>query len=151
MTTESSTLTWREGMTFDAESDGFPLVMDASEAGGGRGLGTRPKPLLMSALAGCTAMDVAAVMRKMRIEPASFEVSAEGDIADEHPRRYLNARITYRFEGDDLPLDKLRKGIALSRDKYCAISATLRRAMPLSEVMIVNGVTHEVDALEQSA
>lgn len=151
MTTESSSLTWRDGMTFDAESDGFPLVLDASEKAGGRGLGTRPKPLLMTALAGCTAMDVAATMRKMRIEPARFAVAASGEIAPEHPRRFLNAHVTYTFEGDDLPLAKLRRAITLSRDRYCAISATLRLAIPITEELLVNGESLPIDELEQSA
>jgi len=151
MTTVSSSLTWRDAMTFDAEADGFPVVLDASEAAGGRGLGPRPKPLLMTALAGCTAMDVAAVLRKMRIVPTSFEVVAEGDVADEHPRRFLNARVLYRFEGEDLPVDKLRSAIALSRDRYCAISATLAAAIPIDAQLFVNGAELPVIALEQSA
>ncbi len=150
MTTVSSEMTWREAMTFDAEADGFPIVLDATEAAGGSGNGPRPKPLLMTALAGCTAMDVAATLRKMRLTPTKFTVRAEGDLAEEHPKRYVNARVTYTVDGD-IPADKLVTAIQLSRERYCAISATLERAIPIDAELILNGERVSLKPLEKSA
>lgn len=141
MGTVDSTINWQGGMAFAAVADGFQLTMDASDEVGGQGLGPRPKTLIMTALAGCTAMDVVAVLRKMRVEPTLFEVTASGHTQEVHPKKYIAGRLTYRFEGEGLPLDKLRKAISLSRERYCMVSATLEPGMDIDAELIVNGET----------
>jgi len=40
-------VSWKDGMAFEAEVDGYKLMLDAGEKVGGRNLGPRPKPLML--------------------------------------------------------------------------------------------------------
>lgn len=55
---------WMEGMRFNALVQGHTVVMDAPERSGGNDEGPIPKPLVVTALAGCAGMDVVALLRK---------------------------------------------------------------------------------------
>jgi len=59
-----TTLTWKEKFTFDVDLDNHHFVLDASKENGGDDRGPRPKGLLLTALAGCTGMDVVSILEK---------------------------------------------------------------------------------------
>ena len=61
-------------MAFEAEVNGFKLMLDAEPAVGGKNQGPRPKPLTLVSLAGCTGMDVISILKKMKVEPEYFNV-----------------------------------------------------------------------------
>jgi putative redox protein len=131
-------LAWKQNLAFGCDMDGHHLVIDASKEGGGDDLGPRPKKLMLTALAGCTGIDVISILKKMKVEPESFHVIVEGDLTEEHPIRYYQMKVIYQFKGKDLPLDKLEKAVKLSEDKYCGVSAAYRLAMNLSsEIRII--------------
>jgi putative redox protein len=65
-------LNWKEEMAFMAEVNDHRIILDADEMVGGQNLGPRPKPLMLVALAGCTAMDVISILRKMKVEAISM-------------------------------------------------------------------------------
>jgi putative redox protein len=115
-------------MAFDAELDGHHFVVDADEAVGGKNLGPRPKGLLLSALAGCTGMDVVALLRNRKMPFDSLSIAVNADAAPEHPKVYSAIRIEFRFTGSSLDGEKIRKAVELSRDRFCAVSAMLSRA-----------------------
>ncbi len=52
---ETITASWLSDLAFEAEVDGHKIYMDSSMEHGGKNTGPRPKPLMMVALAGCTA------------------------------------------------------------------------------------------------
>ena len=126
-------------MAFETELDGHRFMVDADPQFGGTNQGPKPKGLLLSALAGCTAMDVVSILGKMRVPLDRFEVKVDADLADEHPKRFVRIRVRYFFEGQDLPLDKLFKAVNLSEERYCGVSATLRDVVPIETVVHVNG------------
>lgn len=130
--------TWKDGMTFEAEVNGFKLILDAEESVGGRDLGPRPKPLTLVSLAGCTAMDVISILKKMRVEPDYFNVAVEGELTDEYPKYYHKIHTIYEFRGDNLPMEKLEKAVNLSQDRYCGVTAMLIK---------VAQMTHEIRIL----
>lgn len=125
-------LTWTGDMAFETQLDGHKLVVDADESVGGHDKGMRPKKLLLTALAGCTGMDVISILKKMHVEPVSFNVRVDGHLAEEHPKYYETMHIIYEFKGDNLPLDKLQKAIELSQEKYCSVSALFKKAIPVT-------------------
>jgi len=130
---------WLEKMAFKAEVSGHEIMLDAAEAVGGENRGPRPKPLLMVALAGCTGMDVVSILKKMRVEVDDFNVRIEGDVSEEHPKQFTQMHVIYEFKGKDLPMDKLKKAVSLSEDRYCGVSAMFRKAIELtSEIKILN-------------
>ncbi len=126
-------------MAFKAELDGHSFMVDADAQFGGQNLGPKPKGLLLTALAGCTGMDVVAILKKMRVQPSLFEVDVQGDLADGHPKKFVSIVTEYRFEGEDLPVDKLKKAVSLSEERYCGISATLAGNVPMQSRVLLNG------------
>ena len=131
-------ISWKDGMAFEAEVNGHKMMLDAAEKNGGHNLGPRPKVLMLVALAGCTAMDVVSILTKMRVELDNFDVKVEGEQSEEHPVHYTNMHIIYEFWGKDLPLEKLEKAINLSHDRYCGVSAVYRKAMPVTHDIVVH-------------
>lgn len=128
---------WIENMAFETEINGHKIVIDADPVSGGEDRGPRPKLLMLSALGGCTAMDVVAILKKMRVELSGLEVAVEGDLTEEFPKHFYKIHVIYDFTGKNLPMDKLHKAVELSHDKYCGVSAVYRKAMEMtSEIRV---------------
>jgi putative redox protein len=79
---------WMGNMKFNSLVGGHQIVIDALPEMGGEDSGPRPKQLMLTALAGCTAMDVISILRKMKITPDSFVVKIEANLTEEHPKHY---------------------------------------------------------------
>ena len=124
-------------MHFMGELDGHEIPIDADEQFGGQDKGPKPKGLTLTSLAGCTAMDVISILRKMRVEPDDFSVEAEADVSDEHPKVFTQIKLTYRLRGKDLPREKVEKAVNLSQDRYCGVSAMLQKAAPVAYEIII--------------
>ncbi len=135
---EAINCTWKDGMGFEADVNGFKITLDAVESVGGQNRGPRPKPLTLVSLAGCTAMDVISILKKMRVEPAYFNVVVDGELTEEHPKYYHKIHTIYEFKGDNLPMEKLEKAINLSQDRYCGVTALLEKGAEM---------THEIKIL----
>ena len=135
----NSMVTWTQGMAFDVDVDGFKMKIDAAPEHGGGGAGPTPKPLMLTALAGCTGMDVIAILGKMRITPTAFSVSADTELVDTHPKVFKEVVVTYRFEGQDLPVERLKRAVELSETRYCAVNAMISQATSVRAVVFYNG------------
>lgn len=123
-----STVTLKDKMHFMGDLQGFQIPLDAAEEFGGQGKGMRPKELSLTSLAGCTAMDVISILRKMQIEPDAFTVEADSELTDTHPRIFAWIKLTYRLRGKDIPYAKVEKAVKLSQDRYCGVSAMLSKS-----------------------
>ena len=129
---------WKGNMKFDAVVNGHHVIMDAGTAGGGEDQGPRPKELMLSALAGCTGMDVVSILKKMRVELDNFNVNIEADMTEEHPKHYTSMHLIYEFTGKNLPIDKLEKAVKMSEETYCGVEALYRKAIEVtSEIKII--------------
>jgi len=125
-------------------SDDASVVMVA-EPPDGTGAGARPKEVLLAALAGCTAMDVAIILRKKRQAPATYEVAVSGESADEPPRVFTSILVEHRVSGDVEP-EALRRSIELSATRYCPVSAMLSAVARVEHrylLLDAAGTTHE--------
>jgi putative redox protein len=132
-----SSVTLKEGMLFDADLQGFNIPIDAAEQFGGQNQGPQPKGLVLTSLVGCTAMDVISMLRKMKSEPEQFSVEAETELTDEHPKVFKSILITYRFKGGSVDKAKAEKAIKLSQEKYCGVSAMLKKAVPIDYKIVI--------------
>lgn len=131
-------MSWTDNVAFEADMDGHKVIIDATEEVGGNDLGPRPKKLMLTALAGCTGIDVIMILKKMKVVPEAFNVIVEGELTEEHPKYYNKMKVIYQFKGKDLPMDKLEKAVKLSETKYCGVSAVYRQAMEMeTEIRIV--------------
>jgi putative redox protein len=130
-------VSWKNEMAFEAEVNGFKIILDADEKVGGKNAGPRPKPLILASLGGCTAMDVISILKKMRIEPSYFNVEVEGELTETHPKYYHKIHITYTFEGKDIDPEKVEKAVTLSQEQYCGVSAQLRNSAKISHQIVI--------------
>ena len=136
----TSHLTWLEGMAFKAEQFGHEIIIDGDSKFGGKDLGTRPKVLLLTALAGCTGMDVVSILKKMKVENFKLEIRVDGELTEQHPKIYHTINVNYEFTGVNIPAEKVKKAIELSETKYCGVSAMLNKAAQInSKIKITQG------------
>ena len=130
---------WNGNMIFEANIEDHKIVMDMDEERGGENAGPRPKPLMLASLGGCSGLDVIGILKKMKIRPDYFNMRIEGEQTEELPKRYHKINIIYEFRGDNLPLDKLKRAIELSQDKYCGVSAVYKKSIDISyEISILS-------------
>ena len=135
---DSINVKWIENMAFEAEVDGVKIKLDTLSEHGGTNQGPRPKPLLMVALAGCTAMDVISLMKKMRVDVDEFNVRVDGELTEEHPKQFTSMLIVYSFKGNNIDEEKVKKAINLSLEKYCGVSASLKKVMDINYKIEIN-------------
>ncbi len=117
---------WKGDLLFHADSMGGSFDIDAAEAVGGTNRGLRPKALMLTSLAGCSGIDVASLLKKMRAEVEGMEIDVSAELTEEHPKYYNKVYVTYRFYGKDLKKDKIEKAVNLSIDKYCGVMEMFR-------------------------
>lgn len=139
-TKERVTTSWLSNMAFETEINGHKIVIDAVPEVGGENRGPRPKPFMLAALGGCTAMDVISILKKMHVDIVKFDVIVDGDLTEEFPKHFYKMHVIYEFTGKNLPLDKLEKAVSLSEERYCGVSAVYKKTMELtSEIRIIEG------------
>lgn len=139
MKKETVNVKWLEGMAFEADVDGFKVCIDADPEVGGKSKGPKPKPLMMVALAGCTGMDIASLLSKMRVNYNSLNVRVESELTEEHPKHYTKMKLIYEIKGNGIDLKKVQKAVDLSKEKYCGVSYSYKKVMDLEyEIKILD-------------
>lgn len=130
---------WNENLSFTAELDGHIIEIDTSIENGGKDKGPRPKGLLLTALLGCTGMDVASLIQKMKIPVKDFSLDSSADLTEEHPKVFKDITLSYYFFGDiEDRINDLIKAIKLSQEKYCGVSAMLKKNSKIIIKLFVN-------------
>ena len=109
---KKSTAVLKSGMHFDAELDGVTIPLDTVPDFGGQGKGVRPKLLVLTALVGCTGMDMIHLLRKMRAEPEELSVEAEAQVSDTQPIVFTDVKVTFRLKGGAVTQAKAEKAAA---------------------------------------
>jgi putative redox protein len=123
---------WKKEHEFEAEHHGNKIKIDGA-AKNGHG----PKALLLSALAGCSGIDVVDILTKMRINFSSLEIEVETTQTEENPKVFNDILIIYKIKTDPHNEDKVKKAIDLSLEKYCGVSAMLRKNSSISYKLII--------------
>ncbi len=119
-------VSWKGQMLFESVAPEGNVMIDAAEEIGGQGKGLRPKALMLTSLAGCTAMDIASLLKKMRAEVEDFKIDVEANLTDEQPKYYDKVHVIYKFYGSDFKKDKIVKAVNLSVDRYCGVMEMFR-------------------------
>lgn len=120
--TKSAKIAWTgENLDFSGTLDsGYPVVMK----GTADAEGASPMSLFLSAVAGCTAMDVLSIVQKKRQQVDNLEIEIVGRRAETHPKVYTDVDITYIIYGKDIDPAAVERAIELSQTKYCSASNT---------------------------
>jgi putative redox protein len=123
---------WKGDMTYEVETVGGKLTLDATPDENGKARGMTPKYLMLVSLAGCTSMDVTSLLEKMRAQVTDFKIEVEGNLTEEHPKYYDTVKMIYKFKGEDLQKDKIEKAVKLSVDRYCGVYEMFRQFADVS-------------------
>ncbi len=124
---------WTGGLKFEGTfSTGHSIVLDSPPDHGGSGEGPRPVEMLLMGLAGCTGMDVIAILEKKRQKVSSFRLQVSGERRDEHPRVFTKLHVIYIVRGKGIDVDAVRQAVHLSEERYCSVAAMLREAAPIT-------------------
>lgn len=123
----NSKVTLKEGMHFIGSLDEFDINLDADEQFGGKKKGSKPKGLVLTALAGCTAMDVISILRKMKVEFEDFYVEVDAGLTDGHPSVFKDFLVKYYFKGKGITHENAKRAIELSLENYCGVAAMLKK------------------------
>jgi putative redox protein len=127
---------------------GFSLVMGADD-GDLPATAATPREALLAALVGCTAMDVASILRKKRQQASVYRISAVGVTRqDKHPHVFTRVVIEHQVEGR-VAAEALRRSIELSATRYCPIIAMLSTSVTIEHRyrLLEDGVEGEQGAL----
>ena len=128
MGTNTVTTNWKKNAHFESDNpSGHSLTMYDASADNGDVKGFGPKALMLSSLAGCSGLDVASMLTKMRAEVADFNIVVTGELTEEHPKFYHKVKVDYHFYGTDLKEDKITKAVNLSVDRYCGVLEMFRQ------------------------
>jgi putative redox protein len=123
---------WMGKMQFNALVNGHTIVMDAPERIGGEDHGPIPKPFVLSALSGCTGMDIVAILRKANKQVDDFTMRVSGEISKQPPVEYTGIHIAYDFKGPEENKEAALDAVNSSQEKYCGVSHMLKKILPLT-------------------
>src|SRR3989337_311456 len=118
--------TWKHDQAFESRLEENVFNID-----GNRKEGPNPKALLLSAIAACSGIDVVDILAKMRVSFSDLTIDVETEQTTEHPRVFKDIWITFKLKTDEENKDKVKKAIDLSLEKYCGVSAMLKKNSPI--------------------
>lgn len=130
---------WMGKMQFNALVNGHTVVMDAPERVGGEDNGPIPKPFVLSALSGCTGMDVIAILKRSSHQVQDFNMKVTGEISKQAPIEYIAIHIVYEFKGNEDSKQAAFDAVMASQEKYCGISHMLKKIIPVTWDVTYNG------------
>lgn len=122
----TATLTWLGDLRLQAESAGQTTVLDGDSQAG-----PSPVQALAFSIAACMAIDVVDIVRKGRHEVRAMETRCTAERAPQHPHRFTSVHLHFAIYGNP-PAAAVERAIALSHDKYCSVSNSLREDIAFS-------------------
>lgn len=102
-----------------------------------------PKELLLYAAAQCAGQTAAAIMKRERLTPKSFEISVTGELSTETLQAesiFTCFHVVYNVAcAGEADCAKASRALELTHDKYCGLVQMLSRIAPVSrEIAVVN-------------
>jgi len=115
---------WKHDGIFESRQEGsgksFTIDTERKEGPG-------PKSLLLSGLAGCSGIDIVEILKKQRVEFSDFSIDVEADTTEQHPKVFKDIFVVYTIRTEPSNEIKVKKAIELSLEKYCGVSAMLKK------------------------
>lgn len=119
-------VTWAGEMKFDAQGEtGASITLETGVKYGGSGKNPTPMEAVAMALAGCSGMDMVAILRKMRVDLKKLEIFVDAKRRDGDPSYFEDIKMTFVVAGEGLTKEQADKAASLSVEKYCSVGAML--------------------------
>ena len=124
-------LEWEQGLYFTASTQrGYDMEFDANIQ-----MGCMPLEGLLLSLAGCLAIDVVAILNKMRCTLTAMSMKIHGKRSETPPQRLQSAVLELFLKGEDLSEEKVQRAVSLSTDKYCSVRNSLREDIDIRTIV----------------
>jgi putative redox protein len=125
---------------FEVTNDnGHKVLLDNKSKKEGKVEGISPMELLLAGLAGCSSIDIIAILNKQKINPTDLKMDVQGDrMSGVVPSLFYKIKVNVRLEGD-IPPGKAKRAVSLSFDKYCSVAKTLEYSTPIKYSIFLNG------------
>jgi putative redox protein len=91
-----------------------------------------PTELLLSAVAGCGAVDTTMMLKKRKKTIIDFVIETIGDRKSDHPKSFTKVHCHYKITSPDVTEEELEKAARLSLEKYCSVADSLKAVVTLS-------------------
>jgi putative redox protein len=117
-----------EGFFIGVTPSGHAQVIETDTE---RASAATPMELLLIALGGCTAVDVASILKKKRERVSDYRVEVRGFRREEPPRAYTRIEVRHVVSGRGIKERSVAEAVELSETKYCSVAATLRPGVEL--------------------
>lgn len=128
---------WTGQRAFTAVGDsGYEVKMDATEAYGGEGKGVTPTEMLLASLAGCIGIDVTMILRHYLDSIERLEIETNGTRNEDLPKSFTAITVTFYIDGN-IDSKKVWRAITLGKQKYCAVSNSLKADITFR--LVLNG------------
>lgn len=122
-----------------SNANGHKVLLDNKSKTSGEVQGVSPMELLLMGVAGCSAIDIVAILNKQKIDPKVLKMEVKGHRhSDAVPSLFYQIDIMIYLEGDFSP-EKAKRAAQLSYDKYCSVSKTLEPTAKIYHKVILNG------------
>ena len=125
-------ITWVQKRQFvGSDSSKHSVVMSSQDEENGTGM--KPSDLLLVGLGGCTGYDVVDILLKKRQQLTGLEIVVTGEQDADPPWAYRKIHVHYVVRGRGLREKAVRDAIALSEEKYCSVTATVRGVAEITQ------------------
>ena len=110
------------------DANGHTVRMDTSIETGGDNFGVRPMQMLLMGLGGCSAIDIAMILKKQRQQVDDFSIHIEGERElGKDATLWQQVKIVFTLTGT-IDKEKAERACELSMNKYCSVAETLKKS-----------------------
>ena len=103
------------------------LITDGSKSIGGKEVAFRPMQMLLAAVAGCSTIDIIALLKKTRQNLQHIEVTIDGDREQGvSPSLFTKINVHYDLYGD-IKESKAQMAVDKSMNELCSVKLMLRK------------------------
>jgi putative redox protein len=121
--------------------NGHSVLLDNNSKISGKVEGVSPMELLLMGVAGCSSIDIIAILNKQKINPTSLKMSVNGlRTPKKVPSLFYQIDIIIYIDGE-LSADKAMRAAELSFDKYCSVSKILEHTAKINHSIVLNGIS----------
>jgi putative redox protein len=86
---------------------------------------------VLMALAGCSAIDVEMILKKMRQDCKDIKVEVEATRADAVPAVFTKIHMNFVIIGDVKP-EKVQQAVEMSLTQYCSVAKMLEKSVEIT-------------------